>query len=77
MADKRNSLGYLLAALVGAAAGIASVIGFFGIMPRMMANCMKKMKEEGVEPPECCKEMMKDCCTEPGTEKKSAKKRKK
>ena len=77
MADKRQTLGYLVAALIGAAAGITAAVSFFGMMPKMMAGCMKKMKEEGIEPPECCKEMMKGCCTEPETEKKSRKKRKK
>jgi hypothetical protein len=59
MGDKKGPLGYLIVGLLGAAAGAASIIGFSKMIPQMMADCMKKMKEEGMEPPECCKGMTK------------------
>ena len=59
MGDKKSPFGYLIAALLGAVAGATFVAGFFRFIPRMMDECMKKMKKEGIEPPECCQEMMK------------------
>ena len=58
MNDKKSPLGYLAAGIIGAAIGAASVLKLANLIPQMMTNCMKKMKEEGIEPPECCKEMM-------------------
>ncbi len=54
MDDKRNPIIYLIAGLLGAAALAASVVSLSRLMPKMMEGCMEKMKEEGVEPPECC-----------------------
>ena len=59
MSDRKSPLGYIAAALIGAAIGVASVLKLANLIPQMMTNCMKKMQEEGIEPPECCKEMMK------------------
>jgi len=77
MGDKKNPFGYLIAGLLAAAAVAASVIGLSRLIPRMMAERMKKMREEGIEPPECCQGMMEECCEEPKAGKTSRKKRKK
>jgi hypothetical protein len=59
MGDNKNPFGYLIVGLLGAIAGAASMIRLSKLVPNMMVNCMKKMREEGIEPPECCQEMMK------------------
>lgn len=72
MNDKKSPVGYLIAGVIGALVGAISMVGLARLIPEMMANCMKKMKDEGIEPPECCKEMM-----GPKAGKTSGKKRKK
>jgi hypothetical protein len=59
MDNKKSVFGYIFAGILGAIAGAVSMIGLGKMIPNMMVNCMKKMREEGIEPPECCKEMMK------------------
>ena len=39
MKDKKNPFGYLLAGLVGAAAGAVAMLGFSRQIPKMMAKC--------------------------------------
>jgi len=41
MADKKSPLGYLVAGLVGATAGAASILGLSKLMPKIMEKCCK------------------------------------
>lgn len=76
MSNKQNPIGYIFAGLIGALAGAVSMIGLGKMIPNMMVNCMKKMREEGGEMPECCKDMMNKPSAEPKARKTSSRKRK-
>ncbi len=65
MGNKKNPIGYIFAGLLGAIAGAVSMVGLGRLIPNMMVNCMKKMREEGMEMPECCMEMMGKPTAEP------------
>jgi hypothetical protein len=44
MGDKKSPFGYLLAGLLGAIAGAASILGLSKMMPKMMEKCCGGMK---------------------------------
>jgi len=63
MNDKKSPVGYLIAGLLGAAAGAAAMLGFSKQIPKMMEKCCEGMKDK--------------CCGGPEAGKTSGKKRNK
>ncbi|MBU1027179.1 MAG: hypothetical protein KKA31_05550 [Candidatus Margulisbacteria bacterium] len=77
MTEKRRfSIIYIIISLIGIILASLAVLFSSKAFPKMMAKCMEKMKEKGLEPPECCKEVMEECCEPPPKPKKAKKKKK-